>query len=665
MVSVHHAPPMKLLSARVREFKSVRDSTPFSVGDITCLVGRNESGKTALLHALYRLNPLLSADGNFDVTNDFPRSDVEDYNHAIQTRQRAHATVTTCVFRLSADDLSDLKKAFGESAISSDELELSMGYDNTLHFKIDFSEKDAVSGFIQNSSIPEAIRSSLQQCPTFQELTKTLPTKEQKPEIEPVRLRVDGINKTGIHEHLFCTFLHPRIPKFFYFDEYFQIAGVVNIQALKQRMNQPKTQLLQSDHPTIGLIDRARLNLDDLISPKSTEWLNNKLEGASNYFTKRALKYWSQNKHIDIKFDVRPACPGDPPGMTSGTNLWTRVNDTKHKVSTPFGTRSRGFIWFFSFLAWFSKLQKDNKDQSIIFLLDEPGLFLHGDGQGDLLRFMNEELLPNQVIYTTHSPFMVDPKHFERVRIVEDKSMLTEDALPADEEGTKVHTDVLEVSQGSLFPLQGALGYELCQTLFVGPNALIVEGASDLLYIDTVSSLLQKRDREGLSQKWTITPVGGIDKVPAFVSLFGAQKGLTLATLTDIQKANEQTVANLYRKKLLEKNRVLTFAHFTGTTEADIEDMFPRAFYLRLVNAEFANGLTSPIQEAELNQNLPRVIPALDGFFAGKPMRGGVAFNHYRPARYFATNVAALEQTIPEQALTRFESAFKILNALL
>jgi ABC-type cobalamin/Fe3+-siderophores transport system ATPase subunit len=49
----------------------------------TCLVGKNEAGKTALLEAIYRLNPIIETDGNFDVTDDFPRSTVEDYS---QTR---------------------------------------------------------------------------------------------------------------------------------------------------------------------------------------------------------------------------------------------------------------------------------------------------------------------------------------------------------------------------------------------------------------------------------------------------------------------------------------------------------------------------------------------------------------------------------------------------
>jgi hypothetical protein len=67
--------------------------------------------------------------------------------------------------------------------------------------------------------------------------------------------------------------------------------------------------------------------------------------------------------------------------------------------------------------------------------------------------------------------------------------------------------------------------------------------------------------------------VGGADKVPTFAALIGAQKTLNVATLIDFQKSNQQMVENLYKKRLLEKSHVLTFADFTGTKEADIEEV--------------------------------------------------------------------------------------------
>jgi hypothetical protein len=245
------------------------------------------------------------------------------------------------------------------------------------------------------------------------------------------------------------------------------------------------------------------------------------------------------------------------------------------------------------------------------------------------------------------------------VRIVQDKSIDTNDELPREEDGTKVITDILDAGEDSLFPLQGALGYEIYQTLFIGPNCLVVEGASDLLYIQVVSSVLQTKARTGLDSRWTITPVGGADKVPTFAALIGAQKNLNVATLIDFQKSNQQMVENLYKKKLLEKTHVLTFADFTATKEADIEDMFGDDFYLDLVNAEFE----SQIRVDDVKVGPPRLLARLEARFATNPLPNGAVFNHYRPARWLLENVARLP--IPDATLDRFEAAFKRLNVLL
>jgi energy-coupling factor transporter ATP-binding protein EcfA2 len=421
--------------------------------------------------------------------------------------------------------------------------------------------------------------------------------------------------------------------------------------------------LKKSDYPLLGLIELARLEISELLNPERTQWLVNKLEGASNHLSKRILKYWSQNKHLEMMFDVRPARSGDPEGMTTGNNLWASVYDNKHKVTTLLGTRSRGFVWFFSFLAWFDQQQR--KDEPLILLLDEPGLFLHGKAQEDLLVFIEQELKENhQVLYATHSPFLVDPRRFDRVRIVQDKGMDT-DGLPIEEEGTKVLTDVLEATDDSLFPLQGALGYEIHQTLFVGPNCLVVEGVSDLLYLQTMSGVLERQGRTGLDHRWTITPVGGSEKVPTFVALLGAQKGLTIATLIDVQKKDKQTIENLYKKKLLKKKNVLTFADFTNGSEADIEDMFTATFYLSLVNSEYASQLKVKILETALQGNASRILVRLAEYLSDNPVLQGAGFNHHRPARYFAEQIESLRASIPEDVLQRFETAFKAVNNLL
>ena len=594
---------MKLTKVRIKNFQSIQDSTEFEVGDITCMVGKNESGKTALLKALYRLNPIVEADGKFDVTDDYPRQTVTDYELDVEVGRRSPAQVVQATYALDSEDIAAVQQTPGHEYLKGEPptVTINKGYAN----EITFSES----------------------------------------------------NRPGYEQ--FTQILRDRIPKFLYFDEYYQMKGQDSLDALSGRI--ANGTLEDSDRPLLGLINLAGLDLDRLVSPGRTEALIAKLEAAANHLTRRVLPYWSQNQHLRMKFDIRSGQSGDPPGMESGTNIWGRVEDTKHYVTTSLGTRSRGFIWFFSFLAWYQKFRRDN--ENIILLLDEPGLSLHAKAQGDLLGYFEQELKPHhQLIYTTHSPFMVDPRYFDRVRIVQDLSVeLDSEDLPDEQQGTKVITEVLDATPDSLFPLQGALGYEIHQTLFIGPNSLVVEGVSDLLYIQTISALLQGKNDAGLRTDWTITPVGGAGNVPTFVALIGAQEHLNVAVLIDFKKRDRQNIENLYKKKLLEKNKVLTYDRFAAGDEADIEDMFDPEFYLKLVNGEFGSSLTVN----DLPNGPPRILRRLEQYFESNPLPNGAHFNHYRPARYFSENINSLESELTKQQLDRFREAFKALNSLL
>ena len=653
---------MKLAKVHITNFQSIRDSTEFEIGDLTCLVGKNESGKTALLKALYRLNPILDTDGNFDPTDDYPRRSVSEYEEEVDAGLRAPAIVVRATYALDPDDMTAVASVFGNNCLTDNTptVTLAKGYSNeTIVSGPNVDERAAIVYLVTKAGLPQQVHENLLKIDSSEETLEALAECEQTESVQQLQKELMSIADGSLDCHIYASILEARIPKFLYFSEYYQMTGQDNVQALKQRVDGDK--LADSDHPLLGLLELARLKLDDLIRPQRTERLLARLEAAANVLTDRVLTHWSQNQHLRMKFDIREAQSEDPAGMTAGTNIWGRVEDTKHMVSTALGTRSRGFIWFFSFLAWYSKFRTEGK--KVILLLDEPGLSLHGRAQGDLLRYFETHLKPqHQLIYSTHSPFMVDPIHFDRIRIVQDLSIEAEsEDLPEDKHGTKVITEVLDATGDSLFPLQGALGYDISQTLFVGPNSLVVEGVSDLLYIQTISALLQERQREGLSSDWTITPVGGSDKVPTFVALLGAQQNSRLAVLVDYQKKDRQTIENLYKKKLLKKNNVLTYADYVEASEADVEDMFVQESYLDLVNGAYG----STIELADISSNHPRILCRLEHHIATHPLPQRATFNHYRPARYFSENIGQLADKMSVEELDRFERVFSALNNLL
>ena len=453
---------MQLKKIRIQNFQSVIDSNEFEVGDVTCLVGKNEAGKTAMLKALYRLNPLNPQDSNYDATHNYPRKDFAVYESEAAKDPNKAANVVTGTFLLDEKDIEEISSLLGKDSLPDRELTLTLsrGYSNALRVgQLDLLEEPAIRHLISSYDLPESTAARLRQLSTAHAMLDSMQKDDNDiPQAEKLVEALEAIQERGLSFFVYQTLLKERVPKFLYFDEYYQMKGQDNLDSLLER-TQSGT-LEDSDHPLLGLIGLAGLRLDTIVSADNTETLIARLEAAGNRLTQSVLRYWSQNSHLRMRFDIREARPQDGPGMNRGTNIWGRVEDTRHMVSTALGTRSKGFVWFFSFLAWYDKLRRDG--ENLILLLDEPGLSLHGRAQADLLSYFEQELRPHhQLIYTTHSPFMVDPGHFDRVRIVQDLSIEPHsDDLPEERQGTKVSTDVLEATSDSLFPLQGALGYE-------------------------------------------------------------------------------------------------------------------------------------------------------------------------------------------------------------
>ena len=258
---------------------------------------------------------------------------------------------------------------------------------------------------LPSAAFPPQQLKILVRCSTLDDLAAALRGFEPTDSVRSLLESIDAITGKGLLRYLYEKYIEARVPRFLYFDEFYQMKGHVNIQALLERKE--TGQLLDSDYPLLGLIDLARLNLEEISNPRRALERDNRLEGASNHLTRSIMKYWSQNRHLEMRFDIRPGLQNDPEGMQNGVNLWGHVYNSRQKVTTLLGRRSRGFVWFFSFLAWFT--QQKRKGSPLILLLDEPSLFLHATAQADLLRFLEDEGTTGlQVIYSTQSPYLVD-----------------------------------------------------------------------------------------------------------------------------------------------------------------------------------------------------------------------------------------------------------------
>jgi predicted ATPase len=652
---------MRLRNVQVANFKCIRNPCQFDVSEITCLIGKNESGKTAILEALYRLNPLIPRDGLFNLDDDFPRIDVEDYRLDVGEGRRQAAIVTRAFFLLDDADLRELEADF-PGVLARPELVLSKGYANELYAELVIDEAKAVAALLGRAQLGAAQLKTLAKCSTLPELTETLkPLSGDKKAASLLSLLAE-IQAKGLLDHIYRKYLEARVPKMLYFDDFYNMQGHANLQALAERRKQDR--LLESDYPLLGLIDLARLNLEDIDNPARAVERDNRLEGASNHLTKRLMRYWSQNSSLEMRFDIRPGLPGDPEGMQSGTNLWGHVYNSRQKVRTLLGRRSRGFVWFFSFLAWFSREKR--REIPIILLLDEPALYLHGSAQRDLLRFFEDEAATgHQVLYSSQSPYMVDAGHLERVRIVEDRGAEATPAALASGAGTQVFAEPPAADPESQLTLRGALAQKLFTDLCPGEHPLLIDSVADLVFLQSMSSLLASLKREALDPRWLLTPVGGARNLLLAASMLGAAVGRGAAALLSTPNSQPQDLAAELQQSALRQNRVLFYHEFTGSSEADVEDMFEVDFYLDLFNGSYRDSLGKPLAKGQLRGRgariatlVPNALPA-----ASSARIGG--FERIRPAAYFAANSTKLKEGLSKETWDRFERVFKTLNALL
>jgi len=560
---------MRLLSAHVTDFKCINDATEVTIDpEVTCLVGKNESGKTAFLEALYKLNPLQGKDTTFDDLREYPRSRRNEDRESIPER-----APVTARFLLEDEDIAALEADLGTGCLASREISVSRTYGNTLSFGFELG-----GGCNAHDRAMEKLASLL--------------------------------------------------PKFLYFDRYSTLPGVFSIPYIQSRK---PAELDPNELTAKALLKLAGIDTTEF-TVKEYETRRAALEAAAVQVSRQAFRYWRQNRQLRVSFDAdfQKAAQGEqiPPW------LQVRIENTRHGMTLNFDERSAGFVWFFSFFAYFSAYRKTR--ERLIILLDEPGLSLHAAGQSDLLDMIDQELAANghQVLYTTHSPFMIRATQLTRARTVED----------LDEGGTVVSADVRRNNAETVLPLQAALGHTMARTLAEGPDHMVVHGPSDVIYLQMMSDhLKQQPGRTSLHERWTLVPAGGLDRVPAFVALYGSS--LNLAVLVGSVVGAQGS--------LLDPNRLLELGEFTQRPESDLEDLFDEDFYLALLNESGA----ATINKAALDAG-PRILKRVEAALGRPPDR-------YRPAAHLLRNQTKLLSRIDTVTLSRFEALFKRVNSLL
>ena len=617
---------MRITRARVINYRSIDDSSWVTLEDVTALVGKNESGKTAFLEAIRKINSISGEDDQFKI-RDFPRKGYIKYK---KIHEQNPCTVAKAEFELSKEEVSEIEANFGEGVLASNKVIVGKNYKNERIWEVNISESAPA---IENSFTPSF-------SPTPVSIPGGIADKTESGTISPVAKKIAD------------DFLEKWLPKFVYFDNYSTMRGKISISDLKKRTAEGGP-FDDADRTFMSLLTLSGVSLEELEEDLGYEDVKVELESASITITDEIFEYWRQNRQLKVEFDLSQADPRDPAPMNEGKILHVRIENARHRVTVSFDERSKGFVWFFSFLSYFSHLE-ETETSDLVILLDEPGTALHAMAQKDFLRFMDERLAPQcQVIYTTHSPFMVDLEKLNRVRTVQDM----------DGVGTVVSHDAVENDHETVFPLQMALGWQMAQTLFLAPHCLMVNSASDLIYLQTLGDLSASNGAGRIDPRWVVVPVGSAENLPTFVSLLG-ENYVSVAVMMDITPTNKQRVERINRSNDTTDENAVKWVEVTRVRDADIEDLFEPNFYLKLVNLAYSSELEEPLTMKAISESNPRIVERIKSHFSSAGIAGG-SFDRYRPAAYLLENFDKVKYDISEDTVDKIASLIGRINGLL
>jgi predicted ATP-dependent endonuclease of OLD family len=651
---------LKLTHIRIQNFKSILDTGRISVGQLCCLVGKNEAGKTATLTALQAIRPYGNAQTRFDVTEDYPRRFASRYK---ERHPDEDAMAVETWWQLSEEARQALVDEFGDDAIFGNEIKIYKRYNQeATTWELPIDQQTAITNAVSGQRLNAAEKKVVERASTSVALIEVIKASENPTEkLTALASRFSAYRNQSVFQRG-IDLIAGMVPKFFYASHYDRMSGQLSVEEL---LKSKKTNTVEpGDEIFLNFLRLAGTTIEELKAAPRYEELNAKCESASADITDQIFQYWSQNKYLEVKVEFNEGRPQDPVPFNSGAVARARVFNQLHRASVPFSERSAGFVWFFSFLVQFAMMRRETSH--VIILLDEPGLTLHGKAQEDLLRYIEEKLLPShQVIFSTHSPFMVPPNRLADCRIVEDIINLR-NSRP-ESAGTKITEDVMSTDKDTLFPLQGALGYSITQSLFVGENSLLVEGASDILYLQAFSNELERRGRKGLNPKWTMSPAGGIDNIRPFVSLFHGNH-LNVAVLSDQAQGDKSKIERLRRGEVLAAERLHTIAELLGRSEADIEDLIHPNLFCEIINSCYRLVGDYALTPAKLAaaDGAPRQVKQAEAYFRVLPA-DFPTYSHYRPADWLIRNSAVLEGDAASvlETLDRASSVFEVYNRIL
>lgn len=652
---------MRLAQLQVLNYKVIDDSGPVTLDpNVTAFVGRNESGKTGILRALWKSRNVAGVE--FDKQLDYPRS-------RFTKERKGTQPVTALEFALLKDEQDELLKLFPfkvEPAptkvtlhtqyVGEDDTETRVAFEDHVESRCALNSArvrdavtllgDALSSFVGvgDKTVADAVDAALASLDparaawdktnadalvTFKAtIDKWVSAAAERAGLAAgERAAIDALvaeAKGGDPAAKARDWATKRMPAFIYFDDYGQLRTKIHLptylRLVKEKQPAADVRTQRALFKWSGIDPQEILDLGKpRADPETVDDVQRRLEkrrilleSASRQLTGEWSDWWLPDRQHVLHITA------------DGEYLVLNVSDSKDPHLIPFEERSKGFQWFFSFYLIFL-VESEDAHQGAILLLDEPGLHLHPTMQSRLVGLFSRIAKANQVLYSTHLPFLVDGDHLDRVRTV-----FRSDAHPPK---TIVSTDARAGGdRDTVFPLQAAIGYSIAQTLFIGKRSVIVEGITDYIILRWLDAQLGVLKRPRFHEETVLVPGGVTSKLMPLASLMFASTGVEgkrMLVLLDSDNEGRQFAKRIDADLFATGSRVLMLGAPLARTDATIEDVPSRGEYLAAVQAALGRApVLSTDEEAE-----PMIVTALVRHFQrmgwgafGKDEKAQVAF---------------------------------------
>jgi hypothetical protein len=660
---------MKLTSCRVQNYRSIQDSGWVDIDDMAVVVGKNESGKTSFLKALWKFNPFHDVGYNID----------REWPSGRRKEKSSDKVVVETKFSFSPEEIAKIE-SIHESAKGIVGVEMARTYaGNYTHQFVPKNPNtehnvDWVVDLLRNglTTLPPGFSDHFQQQykTKFDELISEVqekggsahalaklpefknqfpafrhpqnpPHQQDHNTIPALNAVVDKLVKEIGSTPLLqvVDFVHKHLPTFIYMDDHRTFVGAAQLDDVLK--HQKEGRLTAEEETIVVIMEMAGLVLEDEVKKGDAENREQRIldmNDASHTLTELIAERWSQRRY-QVVFQA------------DGQHFITFVKDSNDKGLVPLEDRSKGFQWFFSFDMRFM-YETNGQFKNAIILLDEPGLHLHAAAQRDLLERMKAYAKGNQLVYTTHLPFMIDFKRLDNIYVAEE--------IP--KEGSKVHKNWATADKDARFTLQAALGLSWSQSLFVGHFNLVVEGVDDFWFLTTFSTMFEEAGQAGLNPQLVVTPAGGASKV-AYVGTILKGQELNVAVLLDSDLAGQQAFEQLVHQWILQDKLVVMVGDAVGATPYALEDLFGEAYYLAKVNEAYAKELEKkPLALNAKTAGKKIIVDRVGDAFAE---RGLGEFNKGRVAKRIMTDLGKKQlAAIDSDTVAKFRKVIDAINVV-